>query len=100
MSAAGGVPTVRHWLWPGRRAWDALGVATATALVVIGSWGESYPSNPADQLPPDGSPAPWPAYLLVAAAGIALAWRRRWPIGVWAFTVVIVSIYSMLGYVY
>jgi signal transduction histidine kinase len=77
-----------------------LGVATATTLIVLGSLGESYPTNPADQLPPDGSPAPWPAYLLVAAAGIALAWRRRWPVGVWALTVVIVSVYSMLGYVY
>ena len=83
-----------------RSVWDGLGVATATALVVLGSLGESYPTNRADQLPPDATPAPWPAYLLVAAAGIALAWRRRWPVGVWAFTVVTVSVYSMLGYVY
>jgi signal transduction histidine kinase len=39
-------------------------------------------------------------YLLVGAAGIALAWRRRWPIGVWAFTVATVSLYSILGGVY
>src|SRR5215831_1377251 len=100
MSAVGDVSTGRCRLWPFRSVLDGLGVATATALIVLGSLGESYPTNPADQLPPDGSPAPWPAYLLVAAAGIALAWRRRWPVGVWAFTVVIVSVYSMLGYVY
>jgi signal transduction histidine kinase len=75
-------------------------VALATALIVLGSLGESYPTNPADGLPADGTPAPWPAYVFVASAGIALAWRRRWPVGVWAFTVVVVSVYSMLGYVY
>ena len=89
----------RRWR-PPRSLWDGLGVATATALIVLGSLGESYPTRPADQLPPGTSPPPWPAYLLVAAAGIALAVRRRWPIGVWAFTVVTVSVYSMLGYVY
>jgi len=89
----------RRW-WPGRSVWDGLGVALATALIVLGSLGESYPTNPTDSLPPDGSPAPWPAYVFVATAGIALAWRRRWPIGVWAYTVVVASVYSMLGYVY
>jgi signal transduction histidine kinase len=100
MSVVGVVSTGRRRLWPWHSVWDGLGVATATALIVLGSLGESYPTNPADQLPPDGRPAPWPAYLLVAAAGIALAWRRRWPVGVWTFTVVVASVYSMLGYVY
>jgi signal transduction histidine kinase len=100
MSGMDGALAGRCRLWAGRSVWDGLGVATATALIVLGSLGESYPTNPADQLPPDGVAAPWPAYLLVAAAGIALAWRRRWPVGVWAFTVVTVSLYSVLGYVY
>ena len=69
MSAVGSVLTGRRRLWPGRSVWDGLGVTTATALIVLGSLGESYPTNPADQLPPDGTPAPWPAYLLVAACG-------------------------------
>jgi len=86
--------------WPSPAVWDGLGVATATALVVLGSLGESYPTNRADSLPPGATPPPWPAYLLVGAAGIALAWRRRWPLGVLAFTIVTVSAYSMLGYVY
>jgi signal transduction histidine kinase len=85
---------------PLRSVWDGLGVATATALIVLGSLGESYPTSPAHQLPLGATPPPWPAYLLVTAAGIALAVRRRWPVGVWAFTVVLVSAYSMLGYVY
>jgi signal transduction histidine kinase len=90
----------RRWWWPPPTVWDGLGVATATALVVLGSLGEAYPTNRADSLPPGATPPPWPAYLLVAAAGIALAWRRRWPVGVLAFTIVTVSAYSMLGYVY
>jgi signal transduction histidine kinase len=89
----------RRW-WRSRSVWDGLGVATATALILLGSLGESYPTNPSDMLPPGATPPPWPAYLIVTAAGISLAWRRRWPIGIWAFTVVTVSVYSMLGYVY
>jgi len=91
---------MRSRWWASRALWDGVGVATATALVVLGSLGESYPTNRADQLPPGATPPPWPMYLLVGAAGIALAWRRRWPIGVWAFTVVTVSLYSILGGVY
>jgi len=91
---------MRSRWWASRALWDGVGVATATALVVLGSLGESYPTNPTDQLPAGAAPPPWPMYLLVGAAGIALAWRRRWPIGVWAFTVVTVSLYSVLGGVY
>ena len=100
MSGVDGAVAGRRRWWPARSVWDGLGVATATALVVLGSLGESYPTNPGDALPPGATAPPWPAYLLVASAGIALAWRRRWPIGVWAFTVVTVSLYSVLGYIY
>lgn len=100
MSGVDGATAGRPRWWPPRSVLDGLGVTTAIALVVGGSIGESYPTNPADQLPPGASPPPWPLYLLVGAAGIALVWRRRWPIGVWAFTVVTVSLYSVLGGVY
>jgi signal transduction histidine kinase len=100
MNGVDGAVASRRRRWRSRSLWDGLGVATATALIVLGSLGESYPTNPADMLPPGANPPPWPAYLLVTAAGVSLAWRRRWPVGVWAFTVVTVSVYSMLGYVY
>jgi signal transduction histidine kinase len=100
MGGVGGLFAGRLRWRPPRSVWDGLGVVTATALIVLGSLGESYPSNPADRLPPGASPPPWPAYLLVTAAGLALALRRRRPVGVWVFTVATVSAYSMLGYVY
>src|SRR5256885_15480006 len=100
MSGVDGAVAGRRRWWRSRTLWDGVGVATATALIVLGSLGESYPTNRADQLPPGATPPPWPVYLLVAGAGIALAWRRRWPVGGWVFTVVTVSVYSMLGYVY
>jgi signal transduction histidine kinase len=106
----GASPLPRWWLWrwlwpwPGpwrwRWLWDTLGVAFATLLVVYGSIGEAYPTNPADLLPAGTIPPPWPAYLLVGAAGVALLWRHRWPVTVWAFTVVTVSVYALSGYVY
>jgi signal transduction histidine kinase len=71
-----------------------------TALIVLGSLGESYPSSPGDRLPAGSHPPPWPAYLLVAAAGVVLVWRHRRPVTVWAVTVALVMAYSMLGYVY
>src|SRR3954463_11448066 len=98
MSAA--VATRHQWWWPTPAVWDGLGVATATALIVLGSLGESYPTNRADGLPPGATPPPWPADLLAAAPGVALARRRRGPLGVLIFTIVTVSAYSMLGNVY
>jgi signal transduction histidine kinase len=100
MGGVGGLFAGRLRWRPPRSVWDGLGVVTATALIVLGSLGESYPSNPADRLPDGASPPPWPAYLLVTAAGLALALRRRRPVAVWVFTVVTVSAYSMLGFVY
>ena len=96
---AGPVAGPPKW-WPSGPLWDWLGVTTATLLILFGSLGESYPTGPSHALPPGAHPPPWPAYLLVTAAGVALAWRRRWPIAVLALTVALTSAYSMLGFVY
>jgi hypothetical protein len=55
---------------------DAALAVVVTALVVLGSLGESYPSNPDDVVAGLVVP-PWPAYLLAGAAAAVLVWRRR-----------------------
>ncbi|HEX4701538.1 MAG TPA: histidine kinase [Pseudonocardiaceae bacterium] len=88
-----------------RRRWrlpppvgDVLAAMLTTATTVYGSIGESYPFNPADRVP-NGHVAPWPAFLLVAAASVVLLWRRRYPLRVLAASVAGVGVYSLLGYV-
>ncbi|WP_020658975.1 sensor histidine kinase [Amycolatopsis benzoatilytica] len=70
-------------------------------LTVGGSVGEARPLQPADQVY-DGHPVPvpqWWAYLFVAIAALALAWRRSRPWPVLAVSVAGVAIYTALGYV-
>ena len=72
-----------------------------TLLLVSGSLGEGNPSNPADRIQFRGHVVPHPgaAVLLVAAACLALAWRRRYPVAVLVVSAAAVSAYSLLGYV-
>jgi signal transduction histidine kinase len=98
MGGVGGAWRWRWWRPPGILA-DAVLAAVVTVLVVLGSLGEAYPTSQADLVPDAGIP-PWPAYLLVAAAGVALLWRRRWPLPVLGVTLGTVTAYSLLGYVY
>jgi signal transduction histidine kinase len=92
---------------PGRRPWRppplAVDLAVAIAMTVVTVWGcysESHPTNPAL----DNShghlitPAPIWAYLLIAAAGLALIWRRRRPRTVLAVGLVAVLAFTALGY--
>jgi len=72
-----------------------------TALTVVGAYGESHPTRQSDQIL-DGRvapAAPWPALLLVALAGLVLAWRRRRPVPVLAISLAAVLAYTALGYV-
>jgi signal transduction histidine kinase len=101
VTGAGGAAGSWRWRWwrPPALFGDAVLAVAMTALIVLGSLGESYPTNQADRVP-GMVPPPWPGYLLVAAAGMALVWRRRRPVAVWAVTMAAVMAYSLLGWVY
>ena len=77
---------------------DVVLAVVVTALVVLGSLGESYPSNPDDTVPGLVVP-PWPAYLLAGGAAAVLVWRRRRPVAVWAVSLALVVAYTIPGYV-
>jgi len=71
------------------------------AVLVLGALGESHPHQPQNQasgghLTPV---APWPAYLLVAVAGLVLTGRHRRPMCVLAVSLLAVLAYTGLGYV-
>jgi Histidine kinase len=98
-AAAGYPPTRRRWR-PPPLVGDVLVAAVMTVVTLIGSTGESHPSQPTDRgvnghLVPA---APWPAYLLVGAAAVVLLWRRRYPVPVLAVSVACVAAYGALGY--
>jgi signal transduction histidine kinase len=83
--------TVRDVTW-------ALAVAV---ILTAGSYGEAHPSQPADKIPP-GQPAlhtPAAAFLLVIAACLVLAAKRRYPLAVLTAATAAVVAYSLLGYV-
>ena len=78
----------------------ALAVAV-TGVTVWGCYSESNPSTPALRAWPGQviTPAPAWAYLLVAAAGMALVWRRRQPRAALAVSLAGVLAFTALGYV-
>ncbi|MFI5612038.1 sensor histidine kinase [Amycolatopsis sp. NPDC051903] len=84
-----------------RRLRNALFVVLMLLLTVGGSLGEAYPIQPDDQVY-QGHPVPvppWWAALFVAAATLALAWRRSRPWPVLGVSLTGVGIYTALGYV-
>jgi signal transduction histidine kinase len=93
------------WTSP-HRGWrpsvrDACVAAVLTIVAVVAAYGEAHPQDPAryftggHHLPhtPDA------ALLLVAAAGIVLAWRHLYPRTVLCVSTAAVVAYSLLGYV-
>lgn len=80
---------------------DALLAVAVAGISLGGSIGESHPSQhvTAGQLRFLHAHQPGFAYALVVAAGLALFWRRRWPLGVLGVTVLLVSAYAAAGYV-
>ena len=79
-------------------------IVTAVAVAVtltVGSYGEAHPSQAADKIPA-GQPAlhtPAAAFLLVIAACLVLAVKRRYPLAVLTASTAAVAAYSLLGYV-
>lgn len=71
------------------------------ALLVLGALGESHPHQPENQVSGGHvTPvAPWPAYLLVAVAGLVLIWRHRRAVTVLTVSLLAVLGYTALGYV-
>jgi signal transduction histidine kinase len=91
----------RRWWRPPPLVRDVTAAVAMVALTVSGSVGESHPRQLSDQVS-DGHvtpAAPWPAYLLVVAAALVLAWRRRFPMWTLGVSVAAVAVYSALGYV-
>jgi signal transduction histidine kinase len=77
-------------------------VATvATLLAVSGSVGEAHPTvhATASQILWLKAHQPGGAYALVVIAGVALLFRRRWPVAVLAVTVGAIAAYAAAGYV-
>jgi signal transduction histidine kinase len=80
---------------------DALVAAVATLLAVSGSVGEAHPTvhATASQIHWLRTHQPGAAYALVVISGVALLFRRRWPLAVLTVTVVATASYAAAGYV-
>jgi signal transduction histidine kinase len=80
---------------------DVLLAGSMTAVVVLGSYGESHPTNPADRVSHGHvvPAAPGWAYVLVAGAALVLVWRRHHPVPVLLASLAGVATYTGLGYV-
>jgi signal transduction histidine kinase len=87
--------------WRNSPAWDVAFALLMTFLIVVGAYGEAHPSQ-AQYKVVSGHPVPHTpdaALLLVAAAGLVLAWRRRYPVAVLCVSTAAVVTYTLLGYV-
>jgi signal transduction histidine kinase len=80
---------------------DAAVAGVVTLLAVSGSVGEAHPAvhATASQIHWLKGHQPGGAYALVVISGVALLFRRRWPLVVLAVTVVATAAYAAAGYV-
>ncbi len=87
--------------WPALpSARDAAIAAVITVIGVAASYGEAHPTTPGTYFtPPHHLPhTPNAAQLLVAAAGLVLAWRHRYPRLVVCASTALVVAYTLPGY--
>lgn len=83
------------------RLYEIISAVLLTAVLVAGAYGEAHPGSPRNQHP-GGHPIPHTpaaAFLLVIAAGLPLAWRRRYPVPVLVFSTACVAAFSLAGWV-
>jgi len=90
------------WLrWRESVASDVALAVLLTAVALLGAYGEAHPNQASDKVV-GGHPVPHTpaaAFLLVVAAGLVLAGRRRFPLPVLAVSTAAVMAFSLLGYV-
>ncbi len=80
---------------------DVVSAVVITLVLLAGSYGEAHPNQLSDQVV-NGHPVPHTptaAFLLVIAACLVLAVKRRYPVTVLVVSVSAVTAYSLLGYV-
>jgi signal transduction histidine kinase len=98
------IRTLAAW-W--RRYWtsttrDVTSALVITVVLVAGSYGEAHPNQPSDLAVFRSHPIPHEptaALLLVAAACLVLALKRRYPVAVLLVSTAAVVTYSALGFV-
>jgi signal transduction histidine kinase len=80
---------------------DVILALAVTTVMIGGSVGESHPTvhATASQIAFIRAHQPGAAYILVVIAGLALIFRRRWPVPVLAVIVASVTVYAAAGYV-
>lgn len=87
------------WLSWSRQWWlDAVIGVGVTLLTLAGSYAEVHPRQSYGTIHPAAHPSLL-AYALVGVPALALAWRRRWPLGVFVVAVAGVAAWAALGYV-